>query len=271
MEDFDPAPYIDQITQLAVEYAPKALLALVILVVGFWLVNRLSKALVAGLTKRGTDEALVHFLSNLLGYSLKGLIVVSAASMIGIETTSFIAVFGAAGLTIGLALQGSLSNFAGGVLILLFKPFQIGDIIEAQGYLGRVIKIQIFNTIVTTMDNERIILPNGPLSNGPIKNLFAENIRRVESTFSISYEDSIDDAREVINKVIKANPIYLSDPEPEIYVCAHADSAVNLLARTWVSSDDYWTAHFYLIEHVKKEFDKNGITIPYPQLDMHAK
>ncbi|MCL4106513.1 UNVERIFIED_CONTAM: hypothetical protein GTU68_009647 [Idotea baltica] len=271
MEDFDPAPYIDQVTELAVVYAPKALLAIVILIVGFWLVNRLCRGLKAALNKRGTDKALIHFLSNLLGYGLKGLLVVSAASMIGIETTSFIAVFGAAGLAIGLALQGSLSNFAGGVLILLFKPFQIGDVIEAQGFLGRVVKIQIFNTIVTTMDNERIVLPNGLLSNGPIKNLFAESTRRVESTFGISYDDSIDDAREVINQVITGNPIYLAEPAPEIYVSAHADSAVNLMVRVWVSSDNYWNAHFYLIEHVKKAFDSNNITIPFPQLDMHAK
>lgn len=269
MEDFDPQPYIDQITELAIAYAPKVLLALLTLIVGFWVINRFSRGLEKILNKRGADDALIHFLQNLASYGLKGLLLISVVSMIGIETTSFIAVFGAAGLAIGLALQGSLSNFAGGVLILLFKPYKIGDVIEAQGYLGRVVKIQIFNTILNTMDNERIIIPNSLLSNGPIRNLFAEDIRRVESTFGISYEDSIDKAREVIARIISSNGHILGDPGPEIFVSEHADSSVNLLVRVWVKSDDYWPVHFDLIEQVKKEFDNNEITIPFPQRDVH--
>jgi len=269
MEDFDPQPYIEQLTELGIAYAPKVLLALATLLIGFWVINRICRGLEKVLEKRGADQALTHFLHNLISYGLKGLLLISVASMIGIETTSFIAVFGAAGLAVGLALQGSLSNFAGGVLILLFKPYKIDDVIEAQGYLGRVVKIQIFNTILNTMDNERIIIPNGLLSNGPIRNLFAEEIRRVESTFGISYEDSIDKAREVIAKIVDANSHILGDPGPEIFVSEHADSSVNLLVRVWVKTDDYWPVHFDLIEQVKKEFDNNNITIPYPQRDVH--
>jgi small conductance mechanosensitive channel len=269
MDDFDPQPYIEQITELAIAYAPKVLLALITLIIGFWIINRVCLSMDRMLGKRGADQALSHFLNSLISVGLKGLLLISVASMIGIETTSFIAVFGAAGLAIGLALQGSLSNFAGGVLILLFKPYKIDDVIEAQGFLGRVVKIQIFNTILNTMDNERIIIPNGLLSNGPIRNLFAEEIRRVESTFGISYEDSIDQAREVIAKIVDANDHILGDPGPEIFVSEHADSSVNLLVRVWVKTDDYWPVHFDLIEQVKKEFDNNNITIPFPQRDVH--
>lgn len=267
--EFNPEPYIELMTELAITYMPKLLLAVVTLLIGFWLINRLSNGTEKVLHKRDTDEALVHFLSSLISVGLKALLLISAASMIGIETTSFIAVFGAAGLAIGLALQGSLSNFAGGVLILLFKPYKIGDVIEAQGFLGRIVKIQIFHTIMNTLDNERIILPNGPLSNGPIRNLFTEDIRRVESTFGISYEDSIDKARQVITDVIKANSTILADPVPEIYVSAHADSSINLLVRVWAPSESYWPVHFDLIEQVKKAFDANDITIPFPQRDVH--
>lgn len=268
-KDFNPEPYIELMTELTIAYLPKLLLAMVTLLIGFWLINRLSRGTEKLLHKSNTDEALIHFLSNLIGVGLKGLLLISAASMIGIETTSFIAIFGAAGLAIGLALQGSLSNFAGGVLILLFKPFKIGDVIEAQGFLGRVVKIQIFHTIMNTLDNERIIIPNGALSNGPIRNLFTEDIRRIESTFGISYEDSIDKAREVISDVIKANPVILAEPAPEIYVSAHGDSSVNLLVRVWAPSGSYWPVHFDMIEQVKKAFDNNNITIPFPQRDVH--
>lgn len=269
MEDIDIQAHTDQFLSLVMAYAPKVLLALATLIIGFWLIGKLCRVLEAALMKNAADKPLIHFLSNLANYSLKALLLISVASMIGVETTSFIAALGAAGLAIGLALQGSLSNFAGGVLILIFKPFKEGDVIEAQGFLGVVRDIQIFNTIMVTLDNQRVVIPNGPLSNGPVKNLFVESTRRIDLTFGISYSDSMKGARAVIEDIIAKDARILKDPVHDIFVSAHADSSVNLLVRVWVESENYWPVHFALIEEVKEGFDANGISIPFPQHDVH--
>ena len=264
--------FIDQAIEMAMLYLPKLLLALMTLLIGFWIISKVAKGLEKVLSLRKVEATLQRFLSNMMAGTLKVMLIISVASMIGIETTSFIAMLGAAGLAIGLALQGSLSNFAGGVLILFFKPFKIGDVIEAQGYVGVIKEIQIFNTIVTTLDNERVIIPNGILSNGPIKNLFAEPIRRVDMTFGISYDDDLLKAKEVIRDLIKADSRLLEDEKGhEIYVSAHADSSVNLLVRVWCQSESFWPVYFDMHENVKLAFDKNGVTIPYPQRDVHMK
>ncbi|MGB1298017.1 MAG: mechanosensitive ion channel family protein [Psychrobium sp.] len=263
---------IDQGIELAMLYLPKLLLAIVTLIVGFWVIGKVVKGIEKILQARKVEATLERFLSSLVSVGLKVMLLISVASMVGIETTSFVAVLGAAGLAIGLALQGSLSNFAGGVLILFFKPFKVGDVVDAQGYVGVIKEIQIFNTIVTTLDNERVIIPNGVLSNGPIKNLFAEPTRRVDMTYGISYEDNVQTAKEVIRNLILADKRLLEEEYGhEIYVSEHADSSVNLLVRVWCNSPDYWGVYFDMHEQVKLAFDEQGITIPYPQRDVHMK
>nr|WP_261389457.1 mechanosensitive ion channel domain-containing protein [Ferrimonas balearica] len=254
---------------MTLSYGPKLMLAIIVLLMGLWFIRGLVKVVDKSMDKANVDITLQRFLLSIISVGLKFVLVVIFASMIGVETASLVAMLGAAGLAIGLALQGSLANFAGGVLILLFKPFKFGDVIEAQGFLGRVHEIQIFNTILLTMDNQKVVIPNGLLSNGCVKNLFSEPTRRVDLTFGISYDDDIAIAKEVLAKVIGEDSRILKDPEPEIYVSAHADSSVNLLVRPWVNSDDYWPVYFDLIERVKIAFDHNNITIPFPQRDVH--
>ena len=189
--------------------------------------------------------------------------------MVGIATTSFIAVIGAAGLAVGLALQGSLANFAGGVLILIFKPFKVGDTLEAQGFLGAVAEINILYTIVNTFDNRRIVIPNGSLSNASLVNVSYYDTRRCDLTFGIGYGDDIDKAKDIIKRCIDENDKVLSDPAPTIAVAGLGDNSVNILARPWVKTDDLWPTYWALTENVKKAFDQEGISIPFPQRDVH--
>ncbi len=263
--------YMDQAINLSMAYGPKLLLALIVLIVGLRLIKSVVKLLNRAMEKSHTEETLRSFLNNLLGVLLKILLLISVAAMIGVETTSFIALIGAAGLAIGLALQGSLANFAGGLLILFFKPFKVGDVIDAQGYLGVVREIQVFNTIILTLDNKKVIIPNGNLSNGCVENVFSEPTRRIDLTFGISYNDDILFAKEVLRKVITSDERILTDADHahEIYVAEHGDSSVNLLVRVWVNTENYWPVHFHLMEQVKLSFDKEGISIPFPQRDVH--
>lgn len=264
-------PYLDKAIELGMMYLPKVVLAIITLIVGFWIIKRIGKGMNAVLGHRSIDDSLQKFLTSLVDVLLKILLLVAVAGMVGIETTSFIAMLGAIGLAVGLALQGSLGNLAGGVLILFFKPYRLGDIIEAQGHMGRVHDIQIFTTILITYDNQRIVIPNGLMSNGCIKNIFCEPQRRVDIEFGISYGDSIEDARAAIQSVIDSDDRILSgdDFAPNIFVSAHADSSINMLTRVWVNSEDYWPVYFGLFEQVKYAFDKAGITIPFPQRDVH--
>ncbi len=255
--------------ELLLVYGPKLVLAFIVLFAGLWFIRGLSKVVDKSMDKAKVDVTLQRFLLSIISVGLKLILLVIFASMIGVETASLVAMLGAAGLAIGLALQGSLANFAGGVLILLFKPFKYHDVIEAQGFVGRVHEIQIFNTILRTLDNQKVVIPNGLLSNGCIKNLFCEPTRRIDLTFGISYDDDIAIAKGVLAKVLAEEPKILKDPKPDIFVSAHADSSVNLLVRPWVKSEDYWEVHFALIEKVKLAFDHNNITIPFPQRDVH--
>jgi len=249
-------------------YGPKLVLTIVTLIVGLWIVNRFVNALDKSLQNK-VDPTLMRFSHNLLSIGLKVLLFISVASMLGVETTSFIAVLGAAGLAIGLALQGSLANFAGGALILMFKPFRVGDLIEAQGYLGTVKEIQIFNTIISTPDNRRVIIPNGSLSNGSLININVESTRRVDMLFGIGYGDDINRAKAVLARLAKEDSRVLQDPEPTIALSELADSSVNFVCRLWVNTPDYWGVFFEMHEKVKKAFDEEGISIPFPQQDVH--
>lgn len=261
--------YADQAITLLMTYGPQLLLALLTLVIGWKLIKVASNLLDKAMDRHNVDLTLQKFVLSITSIILKIMLLISVASMVGIATTSLIALLGAAGLAVGLALQGSLSNFAGSMVILFFKPFAIGDIIEAQGYTGKVQEIQMFTTIINTPDNQKVIIPNGLLSNGCIKNIFVEKTRRVDLTFGISYEDDLVKAKEVLGQLIAADARALKDQASEIYIAAHADSSVNILVRIWVKSEDYWDVYFDMLEQVKLTFDRENITIPYPQRDVH--
>lgn len=251
------------------QYGSKLLLALFVLWGGWWLANRLTAMLDTAMAKGRVEKTLQRFLHSLLGILMKTILIIVFASMVGVETASLIALLGAAGLAVGLALQGSLANFAGGILILVFKPFKVGDVIEAQGFVGHVVEIQIFNTMLRTLDNQRVYIPNGLLSNGCVKNIFVEKTRRVDLSFGISYGDDILRTRKIIQQVIADNDKILANPAPDIFVAEHADSAINFLVRPWCKSEDYWAVYFGMMEAVKLAFDREGITIPFPQRDVH--
>lgn len=249
-------------------YGPKLVLAILVLIIGLWLINKVVGGLRNNLTTK-VDATLGQFGSSIVSVIFKAILLISVASMIGIETTSFIAVLGAAGLAVGLALQGSLANFAGGVLILLFKPFRVGDVLDAQGYIGTVKEIQIFNTILKTGDNRTVIIPNGALSNSSMVNINQEDTRRVDFVFGIGYGDDIDLAKATLHELIIKDERILRDPAPLVVLSELADSSVNFTVRVWVNTPDYWSVYFAMHESVKKEFDAKGISIPFPQQDVH--
>ncbi|NOZ12380.1 MAG: mechanosensitive ion channel [Acidobacteria bacterium] len=261
--------YKQKFIEMAMKYTPKLLLAILTLIIGLWIIRILTRLLEKGLTKSKVDESLHHFLNSGADILLKILLLISVASMVGIQTTSFIALIGAAGFAVGMALQGSLANFAGGILILLFKPFKVGDFIEAQGQSGIVRQIQIFNTVLNTLDNKRVVIPNGNLSNGNIINHFAEPFRRVDWTFGIGYNDDLKKAKEILSGIIANDAHTLKDPKPLVAVAELADSSINFTVRAWCKTEDYWEFFFDIQEKVKLTFDREGISIPYPQTDVH--
>lgn len=260
---------INQLTELAVAYGPKLLGAIAVLVLGSWIINMMMRGVRKMMDRTNLDPSLKPFLRTILRTMLRALLIISVMGMVGIEMTSFIAILGAAGLAVGLALSGTLQNFAGGVMILLFKPFKVGDVLEAQGFIGSVKEIQIFNTILATGDNKTIIIPNGGLANSSMTNYSTQETRRVEWTFGIGYGDSVEKARAIIFKVAEADSRILKDPAPFVGVSALADSSVNLLTRVWVAGADYWGVFFDLNEKVYNAFNKEGINIPFPQMDVH--
>ncbi|MBJ6136596.1 mechanosensitive ion channel family protein [Marinobacter litoralis] len=258
---------LEQGIAMVMAYAPKVLLAIITLIIGLWVINRFVTILDNKLGKK--DPTLNKFLCALIGAILKILLLISVASMVGIATTSFVAIIGAAGLAVGLALQGSLANFAGGVLILIFKPFKVGDVIEAQGFMGSVREISILYTIVDTFDNRRIVIPNGDLSNSSLTNMSVYETRRCDMTFGIGYDDDIDKAKAICKRLIEEDERALKDPEPLIVVGGLGDSSVDLKVRAWTNSADLWPFYWDMQERVKKAFDAEGISIPFPQRDVH--
>ncbi len=261
---------LKQLTEIAIEYGPKLLGAIAVWIIGGMVVRALTKGFSKMLDKRDTDASLKPFLKSLVGTLLKVMLVIAVLGMLGIEMTSFIAVLGAAGLAVGMALSGTLQNFAGGVMILIFKPFQVGDFIDAQGYTGTVSEIQIFNTILKTLDNRTIIIPNGGLSTSAMVNFSTEEKRRVDWTFGIGYGDDVDKAKAVIKELADADSRILKDPEVFIAVSELADSSVNFAVRAWVNAADYWDVFFTMNEKIYKTFDQKGLNIPYPQMDVHV-
>ena len=257
------------IYQYLAEYGLKILGAIIIFVVGKWLAKIISQITEKALIKAKIEKTLAKFVRNLTNIGLLIFVVIAALASLGVETTQFAVVIGAAGLAIGLALQGSLANFASGFLMIVFRPFKVGDFIEAAGIKGTVKEIQIFNTILSTPDNLRAIIPNAQITGGNIINYTVNGKRRVDLVIGISYEDDLRKAKKIIEDTLAADQRVLQDPAPTVAVSELADSSVNFVVRPWVPPADYWNVYFDTIENVKLALDKNGITIPFPQRDVH--
>lgn len=261
----------DKIINLGLEWGPKVAGAIIVLIIGLWASNVITKSLGKILVKREISPSLIPFIKGFLGTLLKVLVVISVMGMIGIQMTSFIAILGAMGLAVGLALSGTLQNFAGGVIILILRPFNVGDFIEAQGYTGTVKEISIFNTILNTVDNKVIILPNGPLSSGSLTNFSIEPLRRVDWKFGIAYGDDMENFKKAINDFIAEDIRIQKEPESFIGLSEFGDSSVNFAVRCWVNAPDYWGVFFDMNEKVYKKFGNYNLNIPFPQMDVHLK
>ena len=259
--------FVTKMIDLGISVGSKILLAIVVFIVGRWIVRRLNKLLAKILEKRHVEASLSTFVKSLVNITLTLLLIIVVIGVLGIETSSFIALFASAGVAIGMALSGTLQNFAGGVMILLFKPFKVGDTIEAQG--GTVREIQIFNTILATPDNKIIIIPNGGLSTGLMKNYSREATRRVDWEFGIAYGDDYTKAKAVIARLLDADGRVLKDPAYFIALTSLGESSVNIVVRAWVNAGDYWGVYFDMNEKVYKTFAEENLNIPFPQLDVH--
>ncbi len=255
---------------LVAAYVPKVLLAILTLIIGLWVIKGITRLFKRRMEKREVDESMRDFLASLVSILLKVTLVISIASMVGVETASFVGVLAAASLAVGLALQGSLANFAGGVLILTFKPYKVGDVIETQGVIGKVDSIQIFNTIMMTPENRTAIIPNGPISNDKVINFTKSGVLRTDIPVGISYDANIKEAKDIIMKLVEADDRILDDPAPAVVVTSLGDNSVNLSVRVYGKSDDTWPIFFDHIEEIKVALDKAGIGIPYPQRDIHV-
>ncbi len=260
---------IAKLMELFTIYGIKVLAALAILIIGRWIALGVRKLMHRFMDRSRVDPTIVRFVGNLTYIALLTFFIIAAIGQIGIQTTSFIAVLGAAGLAIGLALQGSLSNFAAGFLMIIFKPFKVGDYIEGAGIAGTVEEIQIFTTLLATPDNKAVIIPNAKLTADNIINYSSKGTRRVDMVFGISYGDDMDKARRIISDLISGHNKILKEPAPQIALLELADSSVNIAVRPWVKVADYWDVYFTITEQVKKAFDQQGISIPFPQQDVH--
>mgnify|MGYP001822898695 CR=1 FL=1 len=255
---------IDTAIQLVTDYGIKIIGAIAIWIIGSWVIKKMMRGVNLVMDKRGFDEGLKKFLLNLLGWVLKVLLVLAILANLGIETTSFAAILAATGLAIGMALAGSLGNFAGGVMLMIFKPFKIGDLIEAQGEIGVVKEIEIFTTKLIGLSNKLIIIPNGSLSNGTILNYSEQGTRQVRITIGVSYDADIKQTKDVLMKVLTDQKLVLADPAPSVDVEALGDSSVDFAVRPWANTDDYWRVYFDTLEQAKIALDGAGIEIPYP-------
>ncbi len=257
------------IQTLAITYGVRVFLAILIFVIGKWLAGKITSILAKILEKQNVELTLVKFLKNILYYLLIVAVLVAVAGQLGINTASFLTIIGAASLAIGLALKDSLANFSSGVMLILFRPFRVGDFIEAGGEAGTVQEISIFNTILHTGDNQKKIIPNGAISNSTITNVTANPTRRMDLVIGVSYDDDLRKAREVLEEILAGRDDLLKEPAPVVAVAELADSSVNIVVRPWVKTENYWSARFQLIEQIKTTFDEQGISFPFPQRDVH--
>ena len=262
--------YVSQFQDLVVVYGLRLFWSVIMLMVGLWLIRKLVGVVGKLMVKRTVDESLQPFLKSIISISLKVVLVLSIISILGVPTASFLAVLGSAGLAIGLALQGSLSNFAGGVLILTVKPFRKGEFITAMSVSGTVHEINLLNTILKTPDNQTVFIPNGQLAGATITNFSVEPTRRLVMEFGISYGDDIKKAKGIIEEAVKGDERVLEDPVPQIVVISWGESSINISTRIWVKREDYWAVNFDFYEKVKYRFDEEDITIPVPQRDLHV-
>ncbi|WP_306642283.1 mechanosensitive ion channel family protein [Sanyastnella coralliicola] len=269
MENIDWNAWIDKGGELIMSYAPKVLLAILVLIIGMRIIKLVQKAVRKACDRSKMEEALKSFVASLAGWILKIVLFIAVADMVGVETTSFVAIVGAAGLAVGLALQGTLANFAGGVLIMIFKPYKVGSLVESQGVLGVVKEIQIFNTVLLTPENKTAIMPNGAVMNNHLINYTREGKIRVDLTIGVSYDSDIKQAKEVMMNVMLADDRVLKDPAPTCAVSALADSSVNFAVRPWCHPDHYWDVYFDTLENCKLALDNANISIPFPQVDVH--
>ncbi|PKF51643.1 small-conductance mechanosensitive channel MscS [Enterovibrio nigricans] len=255
--------------ELMVQYAMNILTAVLILLIGHWVVKKVAGSVGTVLKKRNLDQTVVDFIENMARYVMFAIVLIAALGRLGVETASIVAVIGAAGLAIGLALQGSLSNFAAGVLIVTFRPFKSGDYVEVGGVAGSVASIQIFSTVLTTPDNKMVVVPNGTVISSPITNYSRHETRRIDFIIGVFYKADLQKTKEVLTRVVMADERVLKDPEPTVGVHALMDSSVNFVVRPWVNTADYWSTYFDLLQAIKEELDKEGIEIPFPQMDVH--
>jgi small conductance mechanosensitive channel len=268
-ENFDPKVLLDKLQEFAVAYGLKIVGAILVLIIGRWVAVLIRNVLRRLLSRQKLEPTITSFAINITYFSLLVFVVIASLGSLGIPTASFVAVIGAAGLAVGLALQGSLSNFAAGFLIVIFRPFKVGDFIEAGGAQGVVQEIDIFTTTLKSIDNKSIIVPNAKLTSDQITNYTAEPIRRVDLEVSIGYGDDLDKARAILKDIAKNEPLVLPDPPTQIAVKAMGESSIDWVFRPWVLTGDYWTVYFGLTEKIKKRFDQEGIKIPFPQRDVH--
>jgi small conductance mechanosensitive channel len=263
------AKYLTLAREWLVARGPNLLLALAILVLGRWLVKWGTYFLISALKRAGLDATLIRFLEKIIYYTLLVAVIIAAADQAGIKTTSFLAILGAAGLAVGLALKDSLANFASGVLLIIFHPFRVRDMVTVAGVTGTVERIDIFSSILITPDNQKIIVPNSSITSGVIINITAQPTRRIDLVIGISYSDDLRRARTILQQIIQSEPRLLSDPAPVIALGELGASSVDILVRPWVRTEDYWDVRFALLERIKLTFDEQGITIPFPQQDVH--
>ena len=265
----DTTEIINSITQIAADFGLRVLYAVLIIFVGRWVVKLLLKIIKSALEKTTVEETVRIFVANLLSTLLMVIIFIAAINQLGIETTSIIAMLGAAGLAIGLALQGSLANFAAGILIVIFRPYKVGDYIEAGSAAGTVLDIQIFSTVLKTPDNKVVVVPNGTIMDSSIINYTGQETRRVDIIASCGYEDDIDKVKDILQDILNQDERILKEPEPRIAVSELADNSINFIVRPWVNSSDVLSVKYSILEQIKKRFDAEGISIPYPQRDVH--
>ena len=262
--------YLEKLTDFAVFYAPKLVGGIIVLFVGLWIIKLITKGVSKSLEKSNIDHSLIPFLRSLTNIILKILLAITVMGMIGIEMTSFVAIIGAGGLAIGLALSGTLQNFAGGIIILILKPFKIGDYIEAQNFAGTVKEISIFSTLLNTPDKKLVIIPNGPLSTGAIINYSAEDLRRVDWKFGIAYGDNVEDFKRALNTFIIEDERILKDPAVFMGLSELSGSSVNFVVRAWVNGPDYWGVFFDMNEKVYTRFADHNLTPPFPQMGVYV-
>lgn len=263
--------YVDQLKTMALAYAPTLVLAILTLIIGFWVAGKVSQVISLALHKRKVEETVIPFLVSIVNVVLKVMVLISVAGMFGIETTSFIALIGAAGLALGLALQGSLSHFASGVLLLTFRPYKVGDLVSVAGFTGEVESIQIFNTVLKTLDNKRIFVPNGAVTAGAISNISGQGTIRVDMVFAVDEHEKIDKVRASVQKAADSSPLILKNPPVDILIHGHEPGIMKLDVRPWCNSTDYWDVFYFMQENVKKQFESDGISGPKSQMDVTVK